>query len=100
MVLKVGLYSWGPRCHHSDSCQLFNLEPVEPEDTLAQCIRSRGDAKTFAQKLTATQKVSMLYTDDPLEDHIHILVKVKPTSKNVRSPVNRPSLTKALFTIH
>ena len=78
------------------SCQLIHPEPVEPEDTLAQRIRSRGDVKTFAKKLTATQKVSTLCTDDPLEDHIHILVK--PKSKSVRSPVNRPSLTKALFT--
>jgi hypothetical protein len=80
------------------SCQLIDPEPVEPEDTLAQRIRSRGDVKTFAKKLTATQKVSTLCMDDPLEDHIHILVKVKPISKSVRSPVDQPSLTKALFT--
>ena len=36
--------------------------------------------------------------DDPLEDHIHILVKVKPISKSMRSPVDRPLLTKVLST--
>src|SRR5258708_37013820 len=37
------------------------LEPLEPESTLAYRIQSRGDIATFATKLTASQEVSTLF---------------------------------------
>jgi hypothetical protein len=52
------------------SCQLIEPVPVESKDNLAKHIRSRGDVATFAKKLTATQKVSMLFSQHPLEDYV------------------------------
>jgi len=65
------------------SYQLIRPEPVEPEDTLTQRIRSRGDVATFAKRLTATQKVSTLFPQHPLEDHVHILVQLPSSSEPV-----------------
>jgi hypothetical protein len=56
------------------SHKLTEPEPVEPEDTLLQRITSRGDVATFAKRLTATQKMSTLFPQHPLEGHLHVLV--------------------------
>ena len=102
VILKVSLFHfiWGGRFPSwlTLPCKLTKPEPVEPEDTLLQRIKSKGDLGTFANKLTATQKVSMLFPPRPLEDHLHILVQLPSTCKIMRCPVDRPSLIKAPFT--
>ncbi|KAF8330494.1 hypothetical protein F5887DRAFT_1000167 [Amanita rubescens] len=59
---------------------LNDPEPVDPEDTLMQRIRSRGDVATFAKRLPATQTMSALFPDrDPLDNHVHVLVRLPST---------------------
>ncbi|KAM6503841.1 hypothetical protein JOM56_000784 [Amanita muscaria] len=59
--------------------QLNKPEPAEPEATLAQRIRLRGNRATFATRLAATQNVSTLFPQPLLEDHVHILVQLPST---------------------
>jgi len=70
------------------SHKLTEPEPVEPEDTLLQHIMSRGDVATFAKRLTATQTMSTLFPQHPLEGHLHVLVRLPFTGKTVPRPVN------------
>ena len=86
--IEGGFVLWGPRGHLTLSFQLTELEPVEPEDTLVQRIRSRGDVATFAKRLTATQEVSALFPQHPPEDHVHLLVQLPSTSESVAFPPN------------
>lgn len=63
------------------SCQLNNIEPVEPSDTLLQRIKERRDLDTM--KLGVSEKIAALFPQGLLEDHVHFLVQVPSTSEPV-----------------
>ena len=55
--------------------QLNEPELVEPEETLAERMRSRGDISTFATRLGAARKISDVFPLDTYPaDHVHIYV--------------------------
>ena len=72
------------------SRKLTNPEPVAPEYTLPQRIKSKGDVATFAIRLTSTEQVLKLFPSLPLEGHVHVLVELLSTSKTVPCPVSCP----------
>jgi hypothetical protein len=70
------------------SCKLINPEPVGPENTLADRLRSRGDnVDKFAIRLSCAEKVLELFPE-PLAGHVQVMVEILPTSKAVPCPVN------------
>ena len=55
--------------------QLNEPEPVEPEETLADRMRSRGGISTFTTRLGAARKISDVFPLDTCPaDHVHIYV--------------------------
>ena len=55
-------------------------EPVDPDDTLVDRIRTRGaDTSKFATRPSAAQKVSAIFPRDNHEDSLRIIVQ-RPSS--------------------
>lgn len=54
--------------------QLNKPEPVEPQATLEERIRLRGDVATFTTQLTATQSMEV-FPEQPLKHHVYFLVQ-------------------------
>ena len=68
------------------SCQLNDPEPVDPEGTLAQRIRSRGDVASFANQLNSTQIMSALFPEHrgaPLKNHVYVMVSLRSTGEHI-----------------
>ena len=61
------------------SFQLNNTEPVKPSGTLLQRIKKRKDLDVM--ELDPTEEIVALFPQNPLVNHIHILVQVPSTSE-------------------
>jgi hypothetical protein len=69
-------------------CKLINPEPIDPDNTLADRVRSRGDnMKEFARRLSPAEQVLQLFPES-LAGHVQVMVEILPTSKAVPCPVN------------
>jgi hypothetical protein len=76
------------------SCKLIDPEPVGPDSTLADRIRSRGDnVNAFAIRLSSEEKVSP-YFREPRAGQVQVMVEVLPASKPVLCPVSCTTLIK------
>jgi hypothetical protein len=63
------------------SSQLDEPELVDPDDTLAERMKSRGNnVSTLATRLSSGNKLSTLFPQPPREDHLYILVQRSSTS--------------------
>jgi len=61
------------------SFQLNDTEPVKPSVTLLQRIKQRKDLDVMA--LDPTEEIAALFPQNPLENHVHILIQVPSTSE-------------------
>ena len=78
------------------SCKLINPEPVGPEDTLWDRIKSRGDdLKEFATRLSSEKKVLEPFPVPLASAHVQVVVEILPDSKLVL--LSCTSLIRALF---
>jgi hypothetical protein len=77
-----------------ESWQLKEPEPVEPDDTLVERIKSRGDSlKTFATRLGVGREVSEVFSQHPPKGHLHIIVQRPPPASKCGSRRFRTMLT-------
>ncbi|KAM6494818.1 hypothetical protein JOM56_009441 [Amanita muscaria] len=83
------------------SYQMDGLEPLEPEDSLAHRIRSRGGIATLATRLSASQDVSTLFPKPPLEGYLpeNVLTYHQPKTTIVAKR-KRIAITEALPSEH
>ena len=81
ILWKVSFYLWDQDCVSTYlSCQLNVPAPVDPEGSLWQRIRKRGDVATFAEKISSHKMSEVFPQSRVLEDHVHILVEL-PSSE-------------------
>ena len=81
ILWKVSFYLWDQDCVSTYlSCQLNVPAPVDPEGSLWQRIRKRGDVATFAQKISRHKMSEVFPQSRLLKDHVYILVEL-PSSE-------------------